>query len=202
MSDRPLTIKQTRFAEEMAYPDAIQREAAIRAGYSPDSASSIASALMKNPSIQNKIKLTREQLGISLGITPERILQELALIGFSKADHYLKDNEDGDKEIDMSMVDGAFAVEVETSVSGKEKVKRTKIKMLDKADALLKLGKYIGMFDEKIEVNHTMSLEDLVASSYKPVESDIIEGEIIENKSENTDNIISDTLPNTDKIDN
>lgn len=173
-----LTDKEKRFVHEVSLDVGTRKDAAIRAGYSPEGAAQQASALMKKPKIKQAIQETREELGARMGITPERILQELALIGFANPQEYMTEDEDGNQELDLSKVRGhagrAFTVEVETSKSGTARVQRTKFKMLDKADALLKMGKQIGMFTDKVEHSVTMSLEDLVANSYKK-EPDVIE---------------------------
>lgn len=173
-----LTDKEQRFVREVTMDMGTRKDAAIRAGYSPEGATQQASALMRKPKIQRAIQESRAALGARMGITPERILQELALIGFSNVQDYMTQDEDGNHELDMSKVKGhagrAFEVEVETSKSGTASIKRTKFKMLSKQDALLKMGKQIGMFTDKVEHNVSMSLEDLVANSYKNKENVIV----------------------------
>lgn len=186
-----LTDKEQRFVHEVSLDVGTRKDAAIRAGYSPEGAAQQASALMKKPKIKQAIQETREELGARMGITPERILQELMLIGFANPQEYMTEDEDGNQELDLSKVKGhagrAFTVEVETSKSGTARVQRTKFKMLDKADALLKMGKQIGMFTEKVEHQVSMSLEDLVANSYKKPD-EIKQPEVIEVEFQEVDN--------------
>ena len=169
MTSDKLTDKQKRFVQELAY-GGTQKDAALRAGYSESHASSAASDLMRRPYIREAVQESREALGKRMGITPERILQELALIGFANPEDYITEGEDGKHEVDLKKVKGlggrAFSLEVETAKSGRETIKRTKFKMLDKADALMKMGKQIGMFTDKVDHNVTLSLEELVQQSY------------------------------------
>lgn len=174
-----LTDKEKRFVHEVTLDMGTRKDAAIRAGYSPEGAAQQASALMKKPKIKKAIQESREELGARMGITPERILQELALIGFANVHDYMTEDEDGNHELDMSKVKGnagrAFEVEVEMAKSGTGNVKRTKFKMLSKADALLKMGKQIGMFTDKVEHEVGLSLADLIAQSYKKDNEIVVE---------------------------
>lgn len=166
-----LTPQRKRFVDELIGHGGTQKDAAIRAGYAPEHAASQASAIMADPEVKAYVKESREALGDRMGITPERILQELAIIGFASPEDYLSEDEDGNKTIDVKKLRGlgarAFTLEFQSTSTGKETVRTTKAKMLDKADALLKMGKQIGMFTDKVEHNISMSLEQLVAESFK-----------------------------------
>jgi len=90
-------------------------------------------------------------------VTQERVVAELAMLGFSNMADYLKCVEGGDPYFDYAGLtrDQAAAlseVTVETYVEGKgkdaESVKRVKFKLADKISALDKLGRHLGMFKE------------------------------------------------------
>ena len=172
-----MTPQKKRFVEELLH-GGTQGDAAIRAGYAPKYASTQASALLAQPEVRQALKESREALGERLGITPERILQELAIVGFASAEHYMTEDEDGNRTLDVNKLKGngarAFALEFESTSTGKETVRKTKAKQLDKKDALIAMGKQIGMFAEKVEHQVSMSLEQLVADSFKEKKADII----------------------------
>ncbi len=103
------------------------------------------------------IKRRQADLAAKFGVTQERVVAELAMLGFSNMADYLKCVEGGDPYFDYAGLtrDQAAAlseVTVETYVEGKgkdaESVKRVKFKLADKISALDKLGRHLGMFKE------------------------------------------------------
>ena len=78
-----LTPKQKRFCEEILVDDNAT-QAAIRTGYSPRSAYSIGHENLKKPKIQRYISRLRKARNLRTQVTADRILQELAKIGFAK----------------------------------------------------------------------------------------------------------------------
>jgi phage terminase small subunit len=65
-------------------------QAAKTAGYSEKTAYSQGARLLKNVEIQRAIEAQEHNLENKIGITKERILKELALIGFSSIDEHLE----------------------------------------------------------------------------------------------------------------
>lgn len=168
MSER-LTPQQQRFVEEYLIDNSSQSKAAIRAGYSIHSATVNASRLMRQQKIRDAIAEGQAERAKRLGITQDRVLQELALIAFANLKDVISKNADGDTDIDMSNMDRSVAAALaEVSVStkgGKTKVRTAKARLADKISALEKLGKHLGMFTEKIEHTGVLSLEQLVSES-------------------------------------
>ena len=78
-----MTKKQKRFVEEYLI-DLNATQAAIRAGYSPDTAGSIGAENLKKPEIKNRIDKAMAERSRRTGINQDRVLQELARIGFAK----------------------------------------------------------------------------------------------------------------------
>ncbi len=78
-----LNTKQKRFCEEILVDDNA-KQAAIRAGYPERSASSIGNENRKKPKIQKYISELKEARSLRTQVTADRILQELAKIGFAK----------------------------------------------------------------------------------------------------------------------
>jgi len=78
-----LNAKQKRFCEEILVDDNAT-QAAIRAGYSKRSAYSTGHANLQKPKIQKYISELKKARNLRTQVTADRILQELAKIGFAK----------------------------------------------------------------------------------------------------------------------
>lgn len=155
-AQQKLTRKQQKFVEEYLV-DLNGAQAAIRAGYSAASAKEIACENLTKPHIAAAIDAA---LAKTPGVTRTRIVNELALIGFSNMLDYIQPQPDGTAYVDLSQLtrDQAAAigeVTVEDYVEGRGEdgraVKRVKFKLSDKQGALEKLGKVLGMFRERHE---------------------------------------------------
>lgn len=90
------------------------------------------------------------------GITKERIMIELASIAFAKPSDVMEWGPDGVKIKDSSELTpeqlAAVGEVSESSGGGKDNpIVHVKIKMLDKQQALINLGKELGMFSQKVE---------------------------------------------------
>lgn len=167
-----LTDKQARFVDEYLV-DMNATQAAIRAGYSEKTAEQIGHQLLKKTSVAEAVAEKQRKLAEKTGVTVERIVAELAKIGFSDIRKAVKwnghlireeDNPDGGdvlviKETRNNLVslvdseelddDTAAAIsEVSQNATG-----GVKVKLHDKRAALVDLGKHLGMFVEKHEVS-------------------------------------------------
>src|SRR5688572_28066046 len=123
--------------------------------------------LLKTPKVSQRVELLREGIQKRHEITVDRVIRELALIGFSNMLDYVQPQDDGTAYVDLSKLtrDQAAAisevtVESYTEGGGEEAkpVKRVKFKLSDKRAALVDLGKHLGMFPTqvsgKIDHNH------------------------------------------------
>lgn len=130
---------------------------AMRAGYAPGSARTRAAELLQKPKIQVTLDQMRQALAVDAQVTAKEIIAELKKIGFSNMLDYVSVDNSGRPTVDMTMVtrDQAAALSeanTEQSVDGKGGVStRSKIKMHNKIDALVNLGKMFGLFNEKVE---------------------------------------------------
>jgi len=168
---------QMRFVEEYIQDPSSASRAAKRAGYSLSTAPEVASRLLADPRVQRMIEEATQQAIKALGITKERVLQELAVIAFSNPNSVITMDEKGEPVIDLLSLksDKSGATEVSISVvngrSGKQKIVNIKtVKPADKVAALEKLGKAMNMFKEQVEVTQKVSLVDLIEQSYGPQE--------------------------------
>ena len=113
-----------------------------------------ATRLHKQPVIQARIAEMKEALSVRTNITQQRVLEELAKIGFSNAGDMVELDSDGKTTVDISKLTSdqkaaISEIQIETDDKGKQRVK---VKLHDKRAALMDIGKHLGMFREKIEV--------------------------------------------------
>lgn len=160
-----LSAKQQRFVEEYLV-DLNATQAAIRAGYSVKNAKQIGHQSLHRPEVAAAILRRREKVSKKLDVTVERVLLELARIGFSDVRNAIAKNGAllpiDEMPEDMSRVIAAIETEELFDGSGENRVRvgqTRKVKLWDKGQALVQLGKHLGMFTEKIE----MKIEDLSA---------------------------------------
>jgi phage terminase small subunit len=151
-----LNLKQKTFCEEYLV-DLNGTQAAIRAGYSKNSAHSIADELLRKPAIQDIIQESKAERSARTGITAENVIRELAKIGFANMENYFTLGPDGDPILDFSRLDSdqkaaLIEVTVESFMVGKgeaaRECKKVKFKLADKRAALVDLGKHLGIFQE------------------------------------------------------
>jgi phage terminase small subunit len=167
-NDTELTIQQQRFIDEyLSDPDRNATLAARRAGYAFDSAAGTASRMLKMPKIQAIIKERQGRVMEAFGITEVRILQELAKIGFSNIQDFAPIMEEGRSIRDIPREHAAAIKEItiEQTDNGQFSTKKSKFSLSDKRQALIDMGKHLGMFKEKIEHSGTFSFAKLVEDS-------------------------------------
>lgn len=145
-----LTDKQQRFVEEYMV-DLNATQAAIRSGYSVDTARSLGSENLSKPDIQEAIQKRKLELSESTGITAERILKEYAKIAFSDVrELYSVDNDLLDvRQMDDNIAGAVMSVEVDVMSSQGMAIGETKkVKLYNKLNALEALGKHLGLFEK------------------------------------------------------
>lgn len=165
--DKPLTAQALRFVEEYLI-DLSARGAAIRAGYSINTAASIGCNLLKDKRVQKAISKAQKRGADLCGITAARVLQELALIAFAKPGDMVTINTEGEAEVDLTKSSGA-EVNVSMMDSGGRKSKAVTVKTVkpaDKTAALIAIGKHLGMFTEKVEVSTNLTLKEMIEKSF------------------------------------
>lgn len=162
-----LTPKQARFVEEYLV-DLNATQAATRAGYSARTANEQGCRLLANASVADAIAAAQAERSRRTEITADRVVEELAKIGFANMADYMKATPDGDPYLDFSALTREQAaalqeVTVEDFKDGRGEdardVKRVKFKLADKRAALVDLGRHLGIFVDKSEVAHSGSVE-------------------------------------------
>lgn len=141
-----LTEKQARFVAEYLV-DLNATEAAKRAGYSEKTAYSIGFENLRKPEIQEAIQAAMDARAQRTGITQDRVLQELAAIGFSKTTDFVRINENG--RVILTPTDNLTEEQQRTVASIKEGKHGVELRLYDKLGALHLLGQHLGMFTGK-----------------------------------------------------
>jgi len=150
---KKLNAKHKMFCKEYLI-DFNATQAATRAGYSKKTAGSIGFELLKKPEIAEYLEAQTKKRCDRLDITADKVLQELAKIGFSDIREMF--DEDGKPLGVEDLKDKAAAavqsVNVTSRKLGKGKVEYThNIKLADKKASLELLGKHLKLFSEQIE---------------------------------------------------
>ena len=151
-----MTEKQKRFVEEYLI-DLNATQAAIRAGYSPDTAKSIGSENLTKPDITAQIARAMAERSRRTGVNADRVIMELAKIAFVNANDVIDPKTATIKEGALPE-DTAAIQSVKVKTFGEDGLER-EIKMADKLKALELLGKHLGMFRDKLEVSGTLETE-------------------------------------------
>lgn len=159
--NKALTDKQEQFCLEYL-TDLNATQAAIRAGYSENTANEQGSRMLAKVNVQRRIAELQAERAERLQIQQDDILRELASIAFASPAHYM----------DVVQVDGTSRILVKPTAEWTEQqkaavtsIKNTpngvEIRLSDKVKALELLGKHLGMFNRKeLDVAVTQSAMD------------------------------------------
>ncbi len=151
-----LTPKQERFVAEYLV-DLNATQAAIRAGYSPQTADVQGPRLLGNVGVAAAIQVAKEARNARTGITADRVLQELEALAFSDVDHYVIDDAGN-----VHLAEGAPALAKRAISSIKRKAwsdgeggghtVEVEYKFWDKPGQLKLAGRHVGLFADRVEV--------------------------------------------------
>lgn len=157
-----LTAKQKRFVEEYLI-DLNATQAAIRAGYSPDSAKQIGSENLSKPSIRARIDQALAERSKRTGINADRVVRELARIGLVNPANVINFDEatvkDDATEDDLAAIS---SVKVKVIPGEDGDIVEREVRMYDKNRALELLGKHLGIFKDKLEINGSMDVVQII----------------------------------------
>lgn len=179
--ENELTLKQRSFVREYLI-DLNATKAATRAGYSAKTAASQGERLLRNVEIQRAVSAAMKLRADRTDITADRVLKELAKIGFADIRKAIKwqgslvteeDNPDGGDTLVIKNVVtnnvqlvSSDDIDDETAAAISEISQNSnggiKLKLHDKRAALVDIGKHLGMFVEKHE--HTGSVNVVIES--------------------------------------
>ena len=154
-----LTAKQKLFCDEYLI-DLNATQAAIRAGYSVDSAGDIGSENLKKPDIRARIEKAMAERSKRTGINAERVLIELAKIGLVNAVDVINFNEATvSEEATREDLAAVQSVKVKTMTGENGDMTEREVKLYDKTKALELLGKHLGLFKDKLEIEGKVPIQ-------------------------------------------
>lgn len=175
--ENELTAKQRAFVREYLI-DLNATQAAIRAGYSEKTAYSIGEENLKKPDVASAIDAAMKIRADRTDITADRVLKELAKIGFADIRKAIKwqgtlvteeDNPEGGDTLTIKNVVtnnvtliSSDDIDDETAAAISEISQNTsgciKLKLHDKRAALVDIGKHLGMFTDKVEHSGSVAI--------------------------------------------
>lgn len=149
---RKLTDKQQRFVDEYLI-DLNATQAAIRAGYSVKTANEQGSQNLAKLSIQQAIAERMAERSRRTGVNQDRVVLELAKIAFVKMTDIV-DSEGNIKENaaedDLACIESVKYKHSNTDTGYSEE---REVKIASKLKALELLGKHLGMWNDKVDLN-------------------------------------------------
>jgi phage terminase small subunit len=155
----PLTVREARFVEEYLV-DLNGSAAAVRAGYSPKKVTARACILLARPRVKAAVQAAKEARAKATGITAERVLEEIARIGFADITDYLEQTKTGTKLKKFTeMPPGSTRVLEGVSESRGPQGDRVSVKLTDKMKALDKLCNHLGICREKVDISGNIDTE-------------------------------------------
>lgn len=157
-----LTKKQQRFVEEYLI-DLNATQAAIRAGYkASEYTDTNANKLLENTRVRAEVDKEMARRSRRTGVSADRVLLELAKIGFANITDVVDPNtakiKADAKEEDLACIQ---SIKVKPTEWGSER----EVKLYDKKSALVDIGKHIGMFRDKVDISLETSdkLDDILS---------------------------------------
>ncbi len=153
--DTPLLAMEQRFCDEFLI-DLNQRQAAIRAGYSPKSAAQTSTGLRKQANVAAYIARKLAEQSARTGTEAERVIREAARIAFAN----ITDLADDEARVNLaaSREDTAAiaSIKYKRSTFGEDsETEEREIKLTDKAkalDLLMKYGRVSAEFERKMKI--------------------------------------------------
>ena len=148
-----MTEKQKRFVEEYLI-DLNATQAAIRAGYKAKNADVIGGELLRNTCVSEKIAAAIAERSKRTGVNQDRVVRELAKVAFANPKSLI-DTSTGLIRRDASDEDMAAVqqITIKQAEGDKGSSYECGVRMCDKNRALELLGKHLGMWNDKINLN-------------------------------------------------
>ena len=154
--EKELTEKQKSFCREYV-KDFNATQAAIRAGYSKNSAKEMGYEHLIKPHIRDFLSELIKKQAARSEKTADDVIDHLTKIAFSNLKDYVKWNKDGVqiKSSGSKKVDGSMVSEVSETITRNTRQKHIKLK--DGLKALELLGRHFGIFNDKLIVKHDLA---------------------------------------------
>ena len=155
-----LTAKQTLFCQEYLV-DLNASAACLRAGYATKNPDAVGAQLLAKPHVAGVVAVSMAKRAKRTEITADRVLKELARLGFVNMADFVTMDGSETPVLDFSRVTreqmaAVSEITQDTYLDGKGEdakvVKRTKIKLYDKNTALSQLAKNLGITPETLNI--------------------------------------------------
>ncbi|MBS7531838.1 terminase small subunit [Hazenella sp. IB182353] len=176
-----LTPKQQAFVKEYLI-DLNATQAAIRAGYSKKTAEATGSRLLRNVKVQTAIQKALGEREARTEVTADMVLKQWAKIAFADIKDVVtwehedvmikRDKKTGEPVMENLLtidlkpsdeVDGTILSEVSETIM--KDGRKVTVKMNDRMRALEMLGRHLGMFNDKMNLEADMSININVKGS-------------------------------------
>jgi phage terminase small subunit len=164
MATRPLTPKQQRFVDEYLI-DLNATQAAIRAGYSERAASVSASRLLANAKVSEAIRSKKKSRSKRTQVDTDRVVRELSRIAFLDPGDVLDFSGDAPRlkapnQIPAHARRAISKIKVKRYFEGSgddaREVEMVEFGFWDKNSALEKLGKHLGIFVDRHQIEEAV----------------------------------------------
>lgn len=170
-----LTPKQQLFVDEYLI-DLNATQAAIRAGYSPDTAQEIGSQNLSKLIIKNEIAKAMAIRSRRTGVNQDRVILELAKIAFLNATDVINMDDATIKgESNREDTAAIASVKIKTIPTKDGDIVEREVKTYDKLKALDMLGKHLGTWEKSdtaetvIDINkNLLALAEIIQSPQSP----------------------------------
>lgn len=147
-----LTAKQQLFVDEYLI-DLNATQAAIRAGYSVNNADKIGSELLGKTRVSEAVAERMAERSRRTGVNQDRVIEELAKLAFVKMTDIVDSHgriKDTATEDDLACIE---SIKYKSSESDTGSSVEREVKISSKIKALELLGKHLGMWNDKLNVN-------------------------------------------------
>jgi phage terminase small subunit len=152
-----LNEKQRRFVDEYLI-DLNATQAAVRAGYSAKTADVQGSRMLGNVKVQQAIAEQMAERSKRTGINQDRVVLELAKLAFVKMTDVVDSHgriRDDATDDDLACIE---SMKYKSSESDTGSSVEREVKIGSKLKALELLGKHLGMWNDKLDVNITQPI--------------------------------------------
>ncbi|HEX5236147.1 MAG TPA: terminase small subunit [Silvibacterium sp.] len=167
-----VTPKQAMFVAEYLI-DGNATRAAIAAGFAAGSAHVTGARLLKHATVAAAIAERQERRKEKLKISAERVLEELAKLAFYDPKDLFDERGFLKSVTELDDITRAAIAGLDTEtreIAGEGPLQRTllrKIKLADKGLNLERLGRYLKLFTDNVDLHHKVTLEQLVCGGSK-----------------------------------
>lgn len=153
MAPRQLTPKQARFVAEYLV-DCNATAAAIRAGYSKRTADRIGPELLGKTWVAEAVHAAMQRRAEAVGVSADLVVRELARVAFVDPRKVFTFGPTGVSLVDSeTLTDDVAATVAEASQSISAEGGSIRVKLHDKLKALELLGRHLGMWNDKLDLN-------------------------------------------------